>query len=289
MNQPRNNALLCPGCRKLISRDVPACPHCGLAHPGSSWKANWWTQKLLSADGLIKAIIYTNVGFYVLALLLDPRGFSFSMNPLNFLSPASNSLFILGATGRYPIDQIWPNITGLPGVGWLTLITANFLHGSLLHILFNMLVLRQLGQLTITEFGIYRMLIIYLTSGVGGFYLSYLAGVPFTIGASAAVCGLIGALIYFGKARGGVYGNMVYRQIGGWAIGLIIIGFLPGINNWGHAGGFLTGIGVAFLVGYQERRPETFAHKAIAGVGTLVTLAVLAASAGFAVFYTISV
>ena len=106
MNQSRNNALLCPGCRKLISRDVPACPYCGLAHPGSSWKANWWTQKLMSPDGLIKAIIYANVGFYILALLLDPRGFSFSMNPMHFLSPASNALFILGATGRYPIDQI---------------------------------------------------------------------------------------------------------------------------------------------------------------------------------------
>jgi len=239
-----------------------------------------------SPEGLIKAIIYTNVGFYVLALLLNPRGFGFSMNPLNFLSPASNTLFILGATGRYPIDQIWPNITGLPGIGWLTLLSANFLHGSLLHILFNMLVLRQIGMLTIREFGIYRMLILYLLSGVGGFLLSYLAGVPFTIGASAAVCGLIGALIYFGKARGGVYGNMVYRQIGGWAVGLLIIGLMPGINNWGHAGGFLTGIGLAFLLGYQERRPETFTHKAVAGLCALGTLVVLGGAAGFGTFYT---
>ena len=288
MNDSRNNALLCPGCRKLISRDVPVCPYCGMTHPGSSWKANWWTLKLHSPEGLIKAIIYANVAFYVLSLLLNPRGFSFSMNPFNFLSPASNTLFILGATGRYPIDQIWPNLTGIPGIGWLTLLTANFLHGSLLHIIFNMIVLYQLGPLTIREFGTYRMLIIYLLSGIGGFFLSYLAGVPFTIGASAAICGLIGALIYFGKSRGGVYGNMVYRQIGGWAIGLIIIGFLPGINNWGHAGGFLTGLGLAFLLGYQERRPETFAHKAIAGFGTLATAAVLVTTAGFAVFYTIA-
>ena len=133
---------------------------------------------------------------------------------------------------------------------------------------------------------IYRMLILYLLSGVGGFLLSYLAGVPFTIGASAAVCGLIGALIYFGKARGGVYGNMVYRQIGGWAVGLLIIGLMPGINNWGHAGGFLTGIGLAFLLGYQERRPETFTHKAVAGICALGTLVVLGGAAGFGTFYT---
>jgi rhomboid protease GluP len=258
-----------------------------MTHPGSPLKANWWTQKMQSPEGLIKAIIYTNVAFYALALLLNPRGFGFSMNPLNFLSPASNTLFILGATGRYPIDQIWPGITGNPFIGWLTLLTANFLHGSLLHILFNMLVLRQIGLLTIQEFGIYRMMIIYLLSGIGGFFLSYLAGVSFTIGASAAVCGLIGALIYFGKSRGGVYGNAVYRQIGGWAIGLLIIGLMPGINNWGHAGGFLSGIGLAFLLGYRERNPENFAHKAIAGICTLATVIALAASAGFGIFYTI--
>lgn len=286
MNRPRNKALLCPGCRKLISRDVPACPHCGMKHPGSPLRANWWTLQLHSPEGLIKAIIATNVGFYILALLLNPKGFGVSMNPLNFLSPASNSLFILGATGRYPIDQIWPGITGLPGIGWLTLLSANFLHGSLLHILFNMLVLRQIGYLTIREFGTYRMLTIYLLSGVGGFLLSYLAGVAFTIGASAAVCGLIGALIYFGKSRGGVYGNLVYRQIGGWVVGLLLIGLMPGINNWGHAGGFLTGMGLAFLMGYQERRPETFGHKAAAGLCTLATVAVLAAAAGFGVLYT---
>jgi rhomboid protease GluP len=288
MNQSRNNALLCPGCRKLISRDVPVCPYCGIKHPGSPLKANWWTQKLQSPDDLIKTIIYTNVGFYLLALLLNPKGFALSMNPLNFLSPASNTLFILGATGRYPIDQIWPGITGLPGIGWLTLLSANFLHGSLLHILFNMLVLRQIGFLTIKEFGPYRMLTIYLLSGAGGFLLSYLAGVAFTIGASAAVCGLIGALIYFGKSRGGVYGNLVYRQIGGWVVGLLLIGLMPGINNWGHAGGFLTGVGLAFLMGYQERRPETFAHKAAAGFCALATAAVLVAAAGFGIFYTLS-
>ena len=279
-------ALLCPGCRKLISRDEPICPYCGMKHPGSRLKANWWTQRVQSPDGLIKAIIYTNVGFYILALLLDPRGFGFSMNPMNFLSPSSNSLFILGATGRYPIDQIWPGITGYMAVGWLTLLTANFLHGSLLHILFNMLVLRQIGFLTIREFGLYRMVLIYILSGVGGFLVSYLAGVPFTIGASAAVSGLIGAMIYFGKARGGVYGNLVYRQIGGWAVGLLIIGLLPGINNWGHCGGFLTGLGLAFIVGYQERRRETFAHKAAAGICVMVTLIVLVWSAGFGVYYT---
>jgi len=286
MNTNPNNSLLCPGCRKLISRDEPACPYCGMTRPGSRLKANWWTQGLQSPEHLIKAILYANVGFYILALVLDPRGFRLSMNPMEFLSPSSNALFILGATGRYPIDQIWPGMTGIPGLGWLTLLTANYLHGSLLHIVFNMLVLRQIGLLAIREFGTHRMLIIYTLSGAGGFWVSYIAGVPFTIGASAAVCGLIGAVLYFGKSRGGVYGNLVYRQIGGWALGLLIIGFLPGINNWGHGGGFLFGLLLAYLLGYQEKRPERFGHKAAAGISALVTLIVLSGSALFGVYYT---
>ena len=63
-------------------------------------------------------------------------------------------------------------------------------------------------------------------SGVFGFFVSYLAGVTFTIGASAAVCGLIGAALYFGKSRGGIYGQTIYRQIGGWAIGIFSYNFV---------------------------------------------------------------
>lgn len=300
MNTSPNNSLLCPGCRKLISRDEPTCPYCGMTRPGSKLKANWWTQGLQSPESLIKAIVYANVGFYILSLLLDPRGFRLSMNPMAFLSPSSESLLLLGATGDIPISghrsaRLIAELKLLDLsnssyiiflMRWCTLISANYLHGSLLHIVFNMLVLRQIGLLAIREFGTHRMLIIYTLSGAGGFWVSYVAGVPFTIGASAAVCGLIGAVLYFGKSRGGVYGNLVYRQIGGWAVGLLIIGFLPGINNWGHGGGFLFGLLLAYLLGYQEKRPERFGHKAVAGICALATLIVLSGSALFGAYYT---
>ena len=186
---------------------------------------------------------------------------------------------VLGATGRIPIDRLLLSVTGIPavdyGLRWLTLLSANYLHGSLLHIIFNMLVLRQIGSLTAREFGPYRMFTIYTLSGVFGFGISYLAGVSLTIGASAAVCGLIGAMVYFGRHRGGAYGNFIYRQIGGWAIGLLIIGFLPGINNWGHGGGIAAGIGLGFLLGYQETRKENVFHKLLAGGCAVLILIIL--------------
>ncbi len=235
MNRPRSQSLLCPNCRRLVSRDEARCPYCGISRPGSPLKANWWTRALNDPDRLIAGIIGINVILFGLSLVLNLQEARFSINPMDFLSPSSSSLSLLGATGRIPIDRVLLEVTGIAAIDqalrWLTLVSANYLHGSLLHIIFNMLVLRQIGGLAAKEYGPYRMFAIYTLSGVVGFGVSYLARVPLTIGASAAVCGLIGAMVYFGRDRGGAYGNFIYRQIGGWAIGLLIIGFLPGISR----------------------------------------------------------
>ena len=135
--------------------------------------------------------------------------------------------------------------------------TANWLHGSLLHIVFNMIALNAICPLVIREFGIFRMFSIYSITGVAGFFFSYIGGVYITIGASAGLCGLIGASLFFGKSRGGFWGQLVYKQTTGWIISLILIGFfLPNINNWGHAGGLFAGIFSGWLFGYNEKRLE---------------------------------
>jgi rhomboid protease GluP len=213
------------------------------------------------------AIIYANVGFYILSLLLNIRGAGLSLNPLTMLSPDTKSLLLLGATGTIPIN----------GFGrWWSLVAANYLHGGILHILFNMFALRQIGYLVIEEYGNYRMFIIYTVGGIAGFLLSYLAGVPLTIGASAAVMALIGAVLYYGKSRGGAYGQMIFRQVGGWVVGIFLFGFLvPGINNWGHGGGMVAGAILGLLLGYQERKRENLLHKLLAGLCVIVTVAVL--------------
>jgi rhomboid protease GluP len=103
---------------------------------------------------------------------------------------------------------------------------------------------------------------IYTLGGIMGFLISTLAGVSFTIGASAAICSLIGSAIYYGRSRGGAYGQAVYRQVGGWALGIFLFGLMvPGINNWGHGGGFLAGIAAAHWLGYHEKRRESLFHR----------------------------
>jgi len=260
-------SMLCPNCRKLISSDEPACPYCGLSKPGSPLKANLLSRFSAASRDVVKLIIYVNCALYLISIIASPSTLGLSANPLTFLAPSDRSLFLLGATGTIPIT----------GYGrWWTLIAASFLHGGILHIFFNMAALGQLGPFVLREFGFNRFVIIYVLTGVAGFFVSYLAGIHFTIGASASICGLIGAILYYGKSRGGFYGEVIYRQAMGWVIGLVIFGLLvPGINNWAHGGGLISGITLAFLMSYNELKSETFPHRVLAAVCILSTVIIL--------------
>ncbi len=220
-----------------------------------------------NSDQLVKGLVSLNIFFFILSIAINPKGTTPGFDPFRFLSPDHQSLFALGSTGTIPVLQLGR---------WWTLVSANYLHGGLLHILFNMLALRQLLPLAVNLFGSYRTILIYTLGGVIGFLISTLAGVYFTIGASAALCSLIGAILYYGKNRGGPYGNAVFGQIGGWAVSIGIFGFLfPGINNWGHGGGMAAGVLLALLLGYKEKKKETTAHKYLATaclLGTICTL-----------------
>ncbi len=130
------------------------------------------------------------------------------------------------------------------------------------------------------------MIAIYTLSGIGGYLISAVFGVRLTIGASAAICGLIGAALYYGKSRGGAYGNAVYSQIGGWAVGIFLFGFMvPGINNWGHGGGMLVGALAGFILGYRERSREKIGHKFLSMICIIGTGAVLVWSVVNGVFF----
>ncbi len=279
MNHKRHS-ILCPNCRKLISADEPRCPYCGTRGPGSWYKNNLWTQSFYNPEQLVRSIIYINVGMYFISILLFPMSFSVSLNPFTLLRPDHKSLLLLGLTGTTPIDMYHR---------WWTLLAANYLHGGILHIFFNMVALRQLAPLVIREYGIYRMIIIYTIGGVAGFLVSYLAGVRFTIGASAAVCALIGALLYYGKSRGGVYGNAIYTQVVGWVVGLFLFGLVARgiINNWGHGGGIVAGALLGFALGYADKIKENIVHKTIAGVCAIATILTLGWAVVSSILYRI--
>ena len=238
-----------------------------MTKPASLLKNNVWTRGFRDPSKFVKFIIFINVGMFLLSILFDPKSTGFTPHPLLFLSPSEPILKLFGATGTVPIDQYHR---------YWTLISACYLHGGILHIFFNMAAFNQLAAVANREFGVSRMFSIYTLSGIVGYWISYLAGVQLTIGASASVCGLVGSILYYGKSRGGIYGKNLYRQIGVWVVFLFIFGLVvPGINNWGHGGGILAGIILGYLLGYQEKKRENFFHRTLAGVCLIGTFLVL--------------
>lgn len=280
MTPSERKSLLCPRCRKLISADEPACPYCGISRPASWWRGAFILSPAINPDQTVKYLITINIALYLLSVLLSPAGVGLSMNPFALLSPSNTMLLLLGATGTVPIDQF---------DRWWSLLSAGYLHGGILHIFFNMSVLRQVLPFVLTEYGFNRMVIIYTLGGAAGFYVSYLAGIPLTIGASANLFALIGAILYYAQSRGGAYGQMIFRSIGGWVLGLFIFGFLfPGINNWAHAGGLGSGIILALLLGYEERTRESTWHKLLANICIILTLLILAWAVLSALYYRLT-
>jgi rhomboid protease GluP len=154
---------------------------------------------------------------------------------------------------------------------WWTVISAGWLHGSLLHIVFNMMWVRDLGPVVADVFGAGRMVIVYTVAGVCGFLLSSVAavylpplpllrGAQLTLGASASIFGLLGALVYYGRRTGS---SLVRGQAVRYAVILGVFGLImPGIDNFAHAGGFFGG----YLAARQldPLRPERIDHIAMA-------------------------
>jgi rhomboid protease GluP len=277
MNSSARRSILCPQCRKLISIDEPHCPYCGLPRPGVWSKTRLFSLLSLDAGSIVKTLIIVNGALFIVSVLLSSSRTGMSANPMGLLAPDNNVLLLMGATGTIPIDRL---------SRWWTLVSAGYLHGGILHIFFNMTALYQIGPLVVQEYGLNRMIILYTLGSVCGFLLSYLAGVPFTIGASASLCALIGALLYFGKSRGGSYGQNMYRQLMGWVIGLGLFGIMvPGINNWGHGGGLLSGIVFGFLLGYNEQKTETSFHRLLALACSAATAGILLWALGSTMYY----
>jgi len=156
-------------------------------------------------------------------------------------------------------------------------LSAGWLHAGLLHILFNMMAARQLAPAIANLYGAGRMVIIYVIGGVAGFALSSVAGqfIPpifilrggqFTVGASASISALIGAILAYGHRSGsGIARSYAMSNV----MMLLLMGFfIPGIDNYAHFGGFGGGYLIARYL--DPLKPERIDHLAIA-VGLLAT------------------
>ena len=273
MFRQRSGSSLCYRCGRLNRVDATECFYCGARRPGL-WGFAPSVGRLIGHLDFAKAVTVVCVTLYVVSILLDPAAAFRARNPFDMLRPSDSALVRLGMTGAIP----WA--AGF----WWTLLTAIYLHGSLLHIVFNLLWVRQLAPPVEQLFGRGRLAVIFTVAGVLGFVLSNAVGVPWTVGASGAIFGLLGALVAYGRSRGGAFGLAVLRQYGQWALLIFLFGFfMAGVNNWGHAGGFVGGYLTALVAGPLERRPERGLDRiaALAAIAVTVVAFALAFWTGF--------
>lgn len=140
---------------------------------------------------------------------------------------------------------------------WYRLFTYMFIHGSLYHFLGNALSLYILGSRVEKYFGKVKMVILYLIAGLGAGILSMLFSGSLAVGASGAIFGLMaGILIYTKVTNRSVEGFDTYFVIVFAIIG-IFSGFLfDNVDNWGHIGGFVTGLIASNILLKGEKENE---------------------------------
>jgi rhomboid protease GluP len=277
LGRQRTGSLLCTSCGVLVGVNDATCYNCGRRNPGL-WGFGPILRVLGRDLGFVPFVIGTCIVLYGLTLIFS-RGMIGMGGPMSFMAPASPALFLFGASGALPVF----------GLGrWWTVLSAGWLHGGLLHILFNMMWVRQLAPATAELFGPGRMVIIYTAGSIAGFALSSFAGAylpdliilrggQFTVGASAPIFGLLGALVYYGRRTGS---SSVGSQATSWAMSMMLFGFLmPGIDNYAHAGGFGGGWLAARVL--DPLVPERIDHIGIA----VACLALSLASVGASVFF----
>ena len=135
------------------------------------------------------------------------------------------------------------------------LLTGIFLHGGILHLLFNCYALYVIGSQVENFLGRIKFAIIYLVAGISGALFSVIFGGNFaSIGASGAIFGLMGALVYFGYHYRVYLGTVIKSQIIPLIVLNLLLGFcMPGIDNFAHIGGLIGGTLMSIALGVKDK------------------------------------
>ena len=164
------------------------------------------------------------------------------------------------------------------------LLTGIFLHGGILHLLFNCYALYVIGSQVENFLGRIKFAIIYLVAGISGALFSVIFGGNFaSIGASGAIFGLMGALVYFGYHYRVYLGTVIKSQIIPLIVLNLLLGFcMPGIDNFAHIGGLIGGTLMSIALGVKDKS-SWFERMN----GWIITIIFLAFSIYMAFFYVI--
>jgi len=242
---------MCPNCRAFVTTSDKVCPYCDAQMGPRAIERRSPSDAL---GGLIPSVRFITV----MILLINGALFL-----AESLSPQSG----IGEMGRsvpWPLMQMYGQ--------WWRLVTAGFLHGGVLHIMMNSWVLFDLGAEVEQIYGASRLIVFYFVSTVTAFMTSSYFG-HVSVGSSAGIFGLIGAMLAFGVFDQSSLAAQVKALYMRWVIYGLVMSFIPGVDYWAHIGGLAGG----FVAGWMASTPrarlmwkETLL-KALAGVSLALT------------------
>ena len=209
-NNPENaRPKLCPACGTLVGANATKCHQCGASMTFSLAAASRSLGRFMpTTSPATYGILTLSCLVYVVTLLATLReggaeGFGGGLGGLmNLGGIAGDVLQRMGASLPLPYNLAEP---------W-RFVTAVFLHGSLMHIAFNMWVLMDIGPQVEEMFGTGRYLFLYVVTGIGGYVLSSAFG-HFSVGGSGALLGLVGVLLAITVGRKSAGMQMLRSQL----------------------------------------------------------------------------
>lgn len=268
-NQPRPK--ICPACGALVGIHATKCHECGT---NLRFSAAALGKKFSGLFGDTVAPVTTAM------LVANMLMFGVSWMALAAEGKGAGMAILWGvggeATFRLGMSIPWPYLVETHE--WWRVVTAMFLHGGLIHIGFNMMALMQLGPPLEELYGSGRYFFLYVISGAFGFVASAFTD-HFSLGASGAVLGLIGALLAVTSKRGGAYMRELRSRLISNLVILFAIGFFFRIiDNYAHGGGLLVG----FVLGkiFVDRQPMNATERRNAALlGGLAGIVIIASFA----------
>lgn len=248
---------MCPHCRAFITTGDKTCPYCGE-------KVGPRAVEVRDAGALLGGLIPHARLVTSLILLINSGLF---LATLLYAREAGEGRALLAFGGKYG-----PALT--LGHQWWRLVTAGFLHGGWLHILMNSWVLLDLGAEVETTYGKARMMVIYFVATVAGFYVSWCHSPELSVGSSAGITGLLGAMVALGVRNRTSMGVAIRNHYLRWTGYILVIGLVvQGVDNFAHIGGFAAGFVVAYLARdpIHSKASTEMLWSTVAGLCTVAT------------------
>lgn len=163
-------------------------------------------------------------------------------------------VYLLQMAGVVPVYKFGMSGELFKMGNYWTVLTSCFMHGGIIHLFCNMYSLYVIGTQLETVLGKIKFIAVYLISAIIAALTSGVLNNGFSVGASGAIFGLVGALIYFGYHYRIYLGNVITNQLVPIVLLNLVIGFmLPGIDNFAHIGGLIGGVFAGMIVGIEGK------------------------------------